>query len=191
MELQYFQELHDRRYHLDIYAKPLCQRVAHLHQHLVKYSVNEMKQTQTFHDTLACLLSMSNAINVNLTNAYATRHQGVFSLEDLLPIYHDSYIDERYRQKLAEIAKLLEGTDHTEPVNFRERLTEYLLDLFVIIAQKFTRAEHSVNEVVLSYIRRIFEIKQRNMFFPFYHIEDLKIPAYAGFTEYYTNITSV
>ena len=84
LELQYFQELHDKRYHVDIYAKPLMGRLSHLVNHLNKYAASDLRRQSSYEDALACILSMANALNVNLADAISdTTQQIVMNLSEV------------------------------------------------------------------------------------------------------------
>ena len=119
IDLQYFQELHDRRYHVDIHSLPLMRRVAHLHQHLVKYSSSTVKRDQTYPDALACLLSMANAFNLNISNGFGLNEYAVNTLDDIGQEWCTDVMLEKYRQALGHMAKLLEASDHTEDYEYR------------------------------------------------------------------------
>lgn len=75
LELQYFQELHDKQYHVDIYSKSLMARLTHLHQHLIKYSKSSYDRFHTRSKAIACILSMANSINLNLSDSLTSTYK--------------------------------------------------------------------------------------------------------------------
>lgn len=178
IDLQYFQELHDKRYHLDIYSKPLMTRVAHLHQHLVKYSSSEVKRNQTYPDALACVLSIANAINLNISFGFLSIEQSVTNLDDIPQVYHDDYLVEQYRIELGKLAKQLEGFDHVEPLEYRKQIGASIVTVLSILVQLY-RSDGPTGFVFESaYLKKLIEIKSKSIFFPHYHTADYSDPTY-------------
>jgi hypothetical protein len=137
IDLQYFQELHDRRYHVDIHSLPLMRRVAHLHQHLVKYSSSTVKRDQTYPDALACLLSMANAFNLSIPKGFGQNEYAVNTLDDIGQEWTCNVMMDKYRQALGRMAKLLEASDHVENYEYRVKAHSVIMELFNLLIQMY------------------------------------------------------
>lgn len=177
-DLQYFQEMHDRRYHPDIHGKPLMVRVAHLHQHLVKYSSSDVKRNQTYPDALACIFSIANALNLNITYGYMQLEENIDTLDDFTKIYHDDRLVEQYRIEMGKLAKLLEGFDHVESLDYRKLVCTALLRVLSILIQLNQMDGNTPTSLGRDYLKTIFKIKARNIFYCHYHTEDYNTPVY-------------
>lgn len=181
LEMQYFQELHDRQYHIDIYHMQTFKRIAHLHQHLVKYSgANVINRSQ---DALACILSMANTLNINISKSLATRNIFVADIEDIGPRYYNDILHEQYQNNLKSMTKLLEGHDHVETLNYRNDMATYICDLLIVLLQLYRSTDETSNTVLATeWLIRIFEIKQKSIFFAYHHSNDMQSNLYKSFT---------
>ena len=183
INLQYFQELHDRRYHVDIHSLPLMRRISHLHQHLVKYSSSSVNRDQTYPDALACILSMANAFNLNITCGFGQNEYAIFTLDDVGQEWTCEVMVDKYRQALGRMAKLLEASDHVENYEYRVKAHSVILELFNLLIQMYKyEGENSGNTLATLYIKKIFHLKTKHIFYPHYHTEDLeRHPIYSSF----------
>ena len=190
IDLQYFQELHDRRYHVDIHSLPLMRRVAHLHQHLVKYSSSTVKRDKTYPDALACLFSMANAFNLNITKGFGLNEYVVNTLDDIGQEWCVDVMMDKYRQALGHMAKLLEASDHSEDYEYRVKAHSAILTLFNLLIQMYKyEGENSGHTLTTLYIKKIFNLKTKHIFYPHYHTEDLeRHPIYRSFNSYLATI---
>lgn len=183
IELQYFQELHDRQYHVDIYSKPLMGRLSHLLNHLNKYASSDLRRQSSYEDSLACILSMANALNVNLANAVSkTTHQIVMDLSHLLRQYHKDVLMNRYRIALTNMTKLVEGFDHVESLEYREEFKVQIVEALIILTQiREDIDEQNINTWSTEYVIKMFELKRKSIFFAQHHEQDLKDSKYQSF----------
>lgn len=190
INLQYFQELHDRRYHVDIHSLPLMRRISHLHQHLVKYSSSPVKRDQTYPDALACILSMANAFNLNITCGFGQNEYAIFTLDDVGQEWTCEVMVDKYRQALGRMAKLLEASDHVENYEYRVKAHSVILELFNLLIQMYKyEGENSGNTLATLYVKKIFDLKTKHIFYPHYHTEDLeRHPIYHSFNSFITTI---
>ena len=190
INLQYFQELHDHRYHVDIHSLPLMRRISHLHQHLVKYSSSPVKRDQTYPDALACILSMANAFNLNITCGFGQNEYAIFTLDDVGQEWTCEVMMDKYRQALGRMAKLLEASDHVENYEYRVKAYSAILELFNLLIQMYKyEGENSGNTLATLYIKKIFHLKTKHIFYPHYHTEDLeRHPIYRSFNSFITTI---
>ena len=190
INLQYFQELHDRRYHVDIHSLPLMRRISHLHQHLVKYSSSSVKRDQTYPDALACILSMANAFNLSITHGFGQNEYAIFTLDDVGQGWTCEVMMDKYRQALGRMAKLLEASDHVENYEYRVKAHSVILELFNLLIQMYKyEGENSGNTLATLYVKKIFDLKTKHIFYPHYHTEDLeRHPIYHSFNSFITTI---
>ena len=190
INLQYFQELHDRRYHVDIHSLPLMRRISHLHQHLVKYSSSPVKRDQTYPDALACILSMANAFNLSITHGFGQNEYAIFTLDDVGQEWTCEVMVDKYRQALGRMAKLLEASDHVENYEYRVKAHSVILELFNLLIQMYKyEGENSGNTLATLYVKKIFDLKTKHIFYPHYHTEDLeRHPIYHSFNSFITTI---
>ena len=190
INLQYFQELHDHRYHVDIHSLPLMRRISHLHQHLVKYSSSPVKRDQTYPDALACILSMANAFNLSITHGFGQNEYAIFTLDDVGQEWTCEVMVDKYRQALGRMAKLLEASDHVENYEYRVKAHSVILELFNLLIQMYKyEGENSGNTLATLYVKKIFDLKTKHIFYPHYHTEDLeRHPIYHSFNSFITTI---
>lgn len=190
INLQYFQELHDRRYHVDIHSLPLMRRISHLHQHLVKYSSSPVKRDSTYPDALACILSMANAFNLNITHGFGQNEYAISTLDDVGQEWTCDVMMDKYRQALGRMAKLLEASDHVENYEYRVKAHSVILTLFNLLIQMYKyEGENSGHTLATIYVKKIFELKTKHIFYPLYHTEDLeRHPTYHSFNSFITAI---
>ena len=190
INLQYFQELHDHRYHVDIHSLPLMRRISHLHQHLVKYSSSSVKRDQTYPDALACILSMANAFNLSITHGFGQNEYAIFTLDDVGQEWTCEVMVDKYRQALGRMAKLLEASDHVENYEYRVKAHSVILELFNLLIQMYKyEGENSGNTLATLYVKKIFDLKTKHIFYPHYHTEDLeRHPIYHSFNSFITTI---
>lgn len=190
INLQYFQELHDHRYHVDIHSLPLMRRISHLHQHLVKYSSSSVKRDQTYPDALACILSMANAFNLSITHGFGQNEYAIFTLDDVGQEWTCEVMVDKYRQALGRMAKLLEASDHVENYEYRVKAHSVILELFNLLIQMYKyEGENSGNTLATLYVKKIFDLKTKHIFYPHYHTEDMeRHPIYHSFNSFITTI---
>lgn len=175
IKLQHFQEQHDRQYHFDVYSMPLQRRLDHLFKHIVKYSSSDLKRNESYPDALACILSMANALNLNLGHSIEQTHQSiVVHLNDICPQYFNSILPCKLQMTIASIAKILEGHDHTESIDYRKELSSHVTDLLVIFMQFRTVIDEQCEKLwITEYASRLFEIKKKSIFFVYNHSESM------------------
>lgn len=177
--LQYFQELHDKQYHFDIYSKPLIDRLSHLFKHLVKYSSTELKRVSTYPDALACVLSMANVLNMDISKELEKDNQIAYSIDTVRPVFHKDILIEQYSFALGQMAKVLEGYDHVEPIEYKASLKDWVRRILIVLLQiRVDLDELSLDTLTIEYIKKMFKLKRNHIFFAHYHDEDLKRPLY-------------
>lgn len=186
LNFQYFQELHDKRYHVDIYSKPLMARLAHLHQHLIKYSANIYQRQAHYQDSLACLLSMANSLNMNIAEELSKSQQShVVNFSCVKYKYHKDILIDNYKTTLGQMAKSLEGFDHVENISYRDNLKANIIKLIQLLLQTRDELdEMCIYSLEREYLHRIFQIKKNNIFYAFHRIADLADPTYRSFDAY-------
>ncbi|ADG59917.1 hypothetical protein Acj9p017 [Acinetobacter phage Acj9] len=180
IDLQYFQELHDQHYHKDVYGLPLMRRLGHLHNHLVKYDANDLKRNASYADALACILSMANALNLDITRGFE-KHQStlVMFMPDIKPKYHLSVLKTRYTEELGNMAKLLEGSDHNEPLQYKLDFGKCIIECLMVLAQiRQDIDDLSIESWVQEYVSTIFHLKTKNIFHAQIHDMNLSVPPY-------------
>lgn len=188
LELQYFQELHDKQYHIDIYSKPLMSRLTHLHQHLIKYSKSEYDRNHTRPKAIACILSMSNALNVNLSESLSSYYKKyINTITDVSEtiLFDKSALVSQYNIVLGNIAKLLEGYDHVESLSYKQELAFCLTQAFYLLISLFNTIDSILPlQMIIEYVDTIFKLKEKNVFYPYYFQEDLKQPLIVSFKKF-------
>lgn len=186
ISLQWFQEMHDAKYHRDVCTMPRMQRLTHLHQHLVKYSASELKRTETYPKALACLLSMANTLNVDIATA-VTGLQGslVKNFTQMKPRYAPEILEDAQQELLGSMAKVLEARDHDESIAYKTDMSQYVAKYLVILLQNYNKDDLGcLNALINQYINTLCEIKKANVFYPFYHTEDCKNETYYSLMMY-------
>lgn len=144
IQLQWFQRCHDRNYHRDVYFMPTMKRLQHLHNHLVKYGNRQFSEldwdnpVKLFADALACIFGMSDALNIRIKAEDTDLFYKVKPKYDALATIH------HYHETLGKMAKLLEGWDHLEDLNYRTDLTECINNLFHLVCQMWCCGVHGI-----------------------------------------------
>ncbi|ADI96256.1 conserved hypothetical protein [Acinetobacter phage Ac42] len=191
LDLQFFQEMHDRRYHTDVYHLPLMRRVSHLHNHLTKYSATPNRMLSSYSDALACMLSISNALNVDLAKEMSKwSGQNVSTLIDVPLMYRKTQLQNQLDMCIGKIAKIVEGGDHVETIDYRGELKETLIELFIVWSGiRVDIDELSLREWSIEYVKHIFELKKKSIFFAHIHHDDtMTTPLYRSFYKYSTSL---
>ena len=186
LDLQFFQDMHDRQYHKDIYHMPLIRRVSHLYNHLDKYASTPNRMGESYPDALACMLSMANALNVNFI-AELTKWSGdlTTTIATVPLMYREDCLPRQLKQVLGKFAKIIEGHDHTESIDYRGELKENLIELFIIWAGVRVDLDGcSLSSWTLEYLKKIFELKKKSIFFPYLHSDDMCTPLYRSIYHY-------
>jgi hypothetical protein len=173
-DIQYYQELHDKRYHVDIYTMPLLKRIAHLHQHLVKYTNSRVSSETKQEDMLACILSIANALGVRLSVELREFDILVDTLDDIKPYFDANTLAPQLNTVLSRIAKMLEGMDHHEYINVRKGLSSQVAMALLILVHQYTLDHTSPDTLVTSWIIRLRSIKEKNIWHSHYHLLDMK-----------------
>lgn len=183
IELQYFQDMHDRRYHADIYGLPLMRRMAHLHNHMVKYSANKVRRLDSHCDAIACLLSMANALNISLS-AVLSKWSGEFvtDMTEVPLMYRTDRLESQLSNVLGQMAKIIEGHDHTESIDYRDDLREAVIELFIVYSGiRVELDQHFWATTQTEYIQRMFDLKSKHIFYGFFTELDTQDKVYLSF----------
>lgn len=182
LTLQYFQEMHDRQYHADIYTLPLMRRLAHLHNHLTKYCVNKVVRADTYPKALACLLSMANALNVNVEVKMSKWSGEIVSGVEKIPLmYRADRLKQQMVECLGNMAKVLEGSDHMESIQYREKMQDLLIELFIVWAgMRVEVDEHNIQDWTFEYVYSICQVKKKSIFYAYNHASDMTNQKYRG-----------
>jgi hypothetical protein len=88
------------------------------------------------------------------------------------------------------MAKLLEASDHTEDYEYRVKAHSAILTLFNLLIQMYKyEGASSGHTLATLYIKKIFNLKTKHIFYPMYHTEDLeRHPIYRSFNSYLATI---
>lgn len=180
LDLQYYQYLHDERYHKDIAVLTPVRRLSHLTSHLVKYTSNLPSDTY-YEDTYAVLLSMANVMRLDLGKACSTDGHRVTTIEQLKPKFHDERVDELISTYIKQLSKAIESWDHLEKYDYRNKIEEAITELFILNFQKFLM---EVNDnplfekgwdpayiLATNWFNRLEKIKKAHMFHKHFHLE--------------------
>lgn len=79
LNLQWYQELHNRRFHHDIYVLSKMRKVSHLVHHLSKYINAEEVSDNLLVDIFACTLSIASALNIDIGKTVGEDYTGLFN----------------------------------------------------------------------------------------------------------------
>lgn len=182
IDLQYFQQLHDCTYHGDIYYMPLMKRLDHLYKHMIKYNRSDLNRFNTYSDSFACILSMANALNLDLSKGIEeSQDRMIVALNDVDIIYNLTHLNSKTTSVLSKMAKLLESHDHVESLKYKEDFKAQVVDLMIVFIHQINSDELNVNEIIKNYVKNIFELKKKHIFFPHYHASQRLIPVYRSF----------
>lgn len=184
LDLQWFQRCHDNHYHRDVYYMQTIPRIRHLHNHLVKYAnrnFNEFHENTSFPDALACIFSIADALNMSISKQAEKLGYKANTIGDI-EIHIDPFAAyKNFQIRLAEMAKVLEGWDHIEDIDYQTTLrntTTMLFLLLFVIARHATTGmreqthnrENSNMILVKQWYDRLAYIKSKNVFHE--HIAD-------------------
>lgn len=178
LDLQWYQHLHDGRYHRDIAVMPTMRRLNHLTHHLVKYSDNPHKGADYYTDSIACILSMAGGFNMSLAKAMnlyvITPVEGIESIGYL---WNDEILAQLFKKHIQTLSKAIEAFDHIEKYEYRTKIEEAIAHLFIIVFQQFgitisegTRQDKNLL-LIKRYMERLEEIKKRHVFHSYFHEE--------------------
>lgn len=180
LDIQFYQYLHDRKYHHDINVMKTFNKISHLQHHLVKYS-NGVRKDDYFTDTLACLLSMADTINCSIVKELNKLDMPTptGNFHDIISIYADNYLENKFDNELKNISKLIEGYDHAEGLAYKPDLARYITSLIIILIQQYKRdRELTTDDLISAYVQRLETIKKYNVFYEYFHGEDSSNPTY-------------
>lgn len=170
LSLMWFQEVHNRNYHQDIYHLPPMRQLAHFNNHLVKYNAEidrALDLGQTLHgkilDGMICCLSALSRLNYNIARHVdeATGKLKTVTFFDLYALITICRWSEM-QQITRHISKLVEGWDHLEKLNYRDDLCKYFSEAFMIYYGMYI--DGGKKGFVNDYVNRLTEIKKKNMF---------------------------
>lgn len=187
LDIQFYQYMHDRKYHHDINVMKTFNKISHLQHHLIKYS-NGNKKDDYYSDTFACLLSMADTINCSmvkeLNKLEIPTPTGTFN--DIIPIYADNYLDNKFDVEIKNISKLIEGYDHAEGLSYKPELAKAITTLVIILFQQFKRdTGNTADDLIKGYMKRLEVIKGYNIFHKYFLIEDNNHPTYKKLRDLY------
>ena len=164
VKVMWFQNCHDKYYHTDIYNLPMMRRLNHLNSHLVKYMSKYNKylltgaqQKELIVDGIICCISALCALHYNPQRATVADFfvgQRILSIEEI-------------DVEIGRIAKVLEGWDHLEDINYREELKKS----FAMIAASLLNIYYlngGMAFVYLVYQPRLNLIKHKHVFHEFF-----------------------
>lgn len=189
IDLQWFQNMHDRNFHHDVWIMSNMKRLGHLNNHLVKYTQG-MPRSSTWVDMLACTLSIANTFNLSFTRMYNSIGYLVEDMEDVPFTYNDNVeiLDAEMKQVLQRIAKLVEGWDHIESIQYRQELEIVLPKLLSLICQRalLVSPQISLREFYTQYFERLRSIQRNHMFYNYYQEQMMQSTYYARVIDFFT-----
>lgn len=191
LNAQWYQYLHDRDYHHDVYVMPIMKKVSHLTHHLIKYN-HGLKPDNYHADTLACLLSMAGALNISLTKSFTKMELDIKFINGLVPYYINDRIDVLIGDNLKILSKSIEAWDHIEKYDYRDQIEKAICSLMILNFQSFMvsfgnkpNIEESSIELFSVWFKRLNDIKQNHVFYKYHHDSQLKNPTYRKIVEFY------
>lgn len=140
VELMWYQHVHDKDYHHDIFVMPTMRRIQHLVNHISKYhrrNFNETNMERTTHlykDTLACIFSIAGTLGYDIGKGVVT---GGVIQEITVPRFDNYAVYNHMTDALDNMTKAIEGFDHIENLNYRGILQENLITLLHCTLQMF------------------------------------------------------
>lgn len=170
IKLQWYQELHDKHFHRDVWVMSNMKRLSHLSSHLVKYTQG-MPQPNTWVDMLACTLSIANTFNLSFTRMYVRLGYHAQCIQDVPFTFNNSLeiLESEMKNVLQRIAKLVEGWDHIETIQYRQELENVLPKLLSLICQRALLAnpELTLREFYGAYFDRLTGVQSNHMFYAY------------------------
>lgn len=188
IKLQWYQELHDKYFHRDVWVMSNMKRLSHLSSHLVKYTQG-MSQPNTWIDMLACTLSIANTFNLSFTRMYVRLGYHAQCIRDVPFTFNNSLeiLESEMKNVLQRIAKLVEGWDHIETIQHRQELENILPKLLSLICQRALLAdpELTLREFYGAYFDRLTGIQSNHMFYVFHRELMEQSPTYLTVVEFF------
>ncbi len=170
IDLMFYQYLHDKNYHHDIYVLNRKARLNHLIHHLHKYNNSGIKPAHWLEDMLACILSMAGTMNLHLDKELSKLlHTEVKEIEDIKSLYATEVIDAKLDEYLRLLSKTMESLDHVEDFDFNGSLRESITNLFLIVFQLNILENRNSNfDLIVSWMKRLEMIKVRHCFHSYF-----------------------
>lgn len=189
-ELMWFQRVHNKDYHQDIYHMPTMRQIQHHCNHLSKYfhaqfnDTGIIKEEAKFKDALACIFSMCAVLGFN-----PLKHMecgGAFGNIDIHE--YDRYgAPSHFRDALSKVIKAVEGYDHIEDIDYRGVVTTNLVILLKTTVTMGVYGYHGFNtvdegiegitprdrklELLNSWYSQLEKIKKKHCFYDYFERE--------------------
>lgn len=162
--LQVKQKFHDEKYHQDVLALTLQNRIKHIVLHFSKYIgklFEEIEQQKIYIDMMICCLALANALNIKLESYH-------------MNINNDKE-DDVYKKivmTIGKMAKACESLDHIESFPSRDILVKEVKGLFNLVLKTLSNLD-----IEKMLIDRWSQVESRNIFnIQTYIIPEVKLP---------------
>lgn len=171
IDLMFYQYLHDKNYHHDIYVLNRKARLNHLVHHLHKYNNAGIKPAFWLEDMLACILSMAGTMNLHLDKELGNLfHTEVKVINDITPLYATEIIYAKIDEYLRLLSKTMESLDHVENFDFNGSLRVAISNLFILTFQLNLLEIGSNNyHLVQRWMQRLEMIKTKHCFHDYFN----------------------
>lgn len=171
IDLMFYQYLHDKNYHHDIYVLNRKARLNHLVHHLHKYNNAGIKPAMWLEDMLACILSLAGTMNLHLDKVLGGLHHcEINTIEDIKPLYATEVVNVKVDEYLRLLSKTMESLDHVEDFDYNGSLRIAISNLFILVFQLNIVENGSNNyRLVQRWMQRLESIKTKHCFHDYFN----------------------
>lgn len=178
-ELQWKQQLHDERYHKDIWILCVQDRAKHMILHLNKYSgkffealrsEDSDKLRSHVIDAFIINFSYANIFQIPISKNYNDLNEisGLNGLiearKDINFVLTDMIID--FAICVGKMSKTIESLDHIEQYDYRQNLNNYVFEIFEILLK--ISAYLDLDNIDRAIESRLYYVESKNMNFKRY-----------------------
>lgn len=188
IDLQWYQHLHDKNYHHDVYVMQNMKRIQHLVNHISKYHRRNFNETDTnpekhlYKDTIACIFSIAGTLGFDLTKVANEKGMDIKTISDIKPIFDDYAVYNHMNDALDNLTKALEGWDHIEDIDYRTVIKDNTLTLLLCTFQLYVcgvsgrkKTDIPYPESVMSllelWVNQLEVVKTKHCFHDYFHDE--------------------
>jgi hypothetical protein len=178
LHMQWRQLNHDELYHREIARLSVGDKMKHMTLHLSKYLGNLVEAAEAndnpriereIVDAVIIVTAAANTVNLNFSRALGAIVGQAGSFRELgLSVSSEGRSGDPYRWlinqlaiKIGRLAKATESLDHVEAYPFRERMQEYLIDLYKILISEAALRQLDIEARIEG---RLDSIRSRHVF---------------------------
>jgi hypothetical protein len=178
LHMQWRQLNHDQLYHREIARLSVGDKMKHMTLHLSKYLGNLVEAAEAndnpriereIVDAVIIVTAAANTVNLNFARALGAIVDQAGSFRELgLSVSSEGRSGDPYRWlinqlaiKIGRLAKATESLDHVEAYPFRERMQEYLIDLYKILISEAALRQLDIEARIEG---RLDSIRSRHVF---------------------------